>query len=88
MAVAKKTAAAKPAASKTSGPAPGSRPLELGMTGPDVEVLQGAVGAEVDGTFGVHTERAVKVYQRTHSLLMTGRVDAATWKRALRDLEA
>lgn len=85
MATAKKTTPAKKAAA--SAPKVGDRDLELGMTGSDVEAVQRVVGAEPDGSFGPATERAVKLYQRDHARLMTGRVAGSIWWPILRDLE-
>lgn len=53
--------------------------LAQGAGGPAVEVLQRAVGTDVDGAFGPLTERAVRRAQRAAKLEVTGVADAATW---------
>ncbi|HSE09750.1 MAG TPA: L,D-transpeptidase family protein [Nocardioidaceae bacterium] len=40
----------------------------------------GYLAAQPNGTFGPKTERAVKRFQRSRGLRVTGRVDAKTWK--------
>jgi peptidoglycan hydrolase-like protein with peptidoglycan-binding domain len=42
------------------------------MRGADVEVVQRAVGAKVDGIFGDETERLVRAYQEQHGLMIDG----------------
>ena len=55
--------------------------LKRGMRGDRVEELQKMLGLQnVDGIFGGQTEAAVKEFQRSHGLAVTGVVDDATWK--------
>lgn len=44
-----------------------------------VKRIQREVLAEVDGRFGLQTDRLVKVYQKKHGLAVDGRVGPATW---------
>jgi cell wall-associated NlpC family hydrolase len=53
--------------------------IAAGSTGPAVKTLQKAVGASADGDFGPATQKSVRKWQKTHSLPVTGIVDAATW---------
>ncbi len=61
--------------------------LRLGCFGNAVELwqrLMGFRGDDVDGKFGpVMTEPATKKWQRAHGLLITGLVDAKTWKTVM-----
>ncbi|MGG3801257.1 N-acetylmuramoyl-L-alanine amidase [Metabacillus fastidiosus] len=60
-------------------PYPG-KPVKKGDTGKDVEAIQRAVGASVDGKFGTRTEQLVKKYQAKYSFLtVDGVVGVATW---------
>ena len=54
------------------------RILRLGATGPDVAMLQRALGVPVDGVFGRLTLRRVRAYQRSHHLLIDGQVGPKT----------
>lgn len=48
------------------------RLLRVGVTGTDVELAQGKVGATPDGDFGPKTDAAVKAWQRGHRLAVDG----------------
>lgn len=54
--------------------------IELGAEGKDVERIQRAVGAEVDGKFGGETKRLVADYQKRHGLTVDGKVGPKTWE--------
>jgi N-acetyl-anhydromuramyl-L-alanine amidase AmpD len=54
--------------------------LRKGSQGPDVAVLQRALGINDDGAFGPGTEAAVKAAQKKHGLAADGLVGPATWK--------
>jgi cell wall-associated NlpC family hydrolase len=53
--------------------------LSPGAVGPAVKTIQKALGATPDGDFGPATQKAVRTWQRTHAVPVTGIVDAATW---------
>lgn len=53
--------------------------LSPGAVGPAVKTIQKAIGATPDGDFGPATQKAVRKWQRTHAVPVTGVVDAATW---------
>lgn len=53
--------------------------LSLGDSSSWVQAVQAALGVEADGHFGPITLAAVKGFQRTAGLPVTGVVDAATW---------
>lgn len=64
--------------------------LHTGLSGPSVTQLQQYLNAisltyptitpvTVDGVFGAQTEQAVREYQTTFSLPVTGQVDRETW---------
>ncbi|HET6968524.1 MAG TPA: peptidoglycan-binding protein, partial [Ornithinibacter sp.] len=54
--------------------------LRVGSTGAAVKVLQtGLGGLVVDGKFGARTLTAVKAFQTSRKLTVTGVVDAKTW---------
>src|SRR3954454_2593828 len=53
--------------------------LRFGDVGPAVEAIQRQVGVASDGIFGPVTRAAVERFQRTHSLSVSGIVDARTW---------
>jgi cell wall-associated NlpC family hydrolase len=53
--------------------------ISEGATGAAVKTLQKVVAAGVDGDFGPVTKKAVKAWQKAHTLPATGVVDAATW---------
>lgn len=60
-------------------PYPG-KPVKRGDSGKDVEAIQRAVGASVDGKFGAETESKVKAYQKRFDFLNSdGIVDYNTW---------
>jgi cell wall-associated NlpC family hydrolase len=52
-----------------------------GAQGRAVKTLQKAVGATADGDYGPATQKAVRKWQKGHSLPATGVVDAATWSK-------
>ena len=54
------------------------RILRVGDTGPDVVKLQRQLGVAADGIFGRHTLHAVKLFQRSHGLLVDGQVGPHT----------
>lgn len=66
-------------------------PLEIGDRGNNVQIIQTQLNRiaqnypaipkipDVDGTFGVETEEAVRKFQEVFSLPQTGAVDKATW---------
>ena len=53
--------------------------LKKGSTGPQVRQLQTKLGVKVDGDFGDNTTNAVKAYQSTNGLPVTGIVDDELW---------
>lgn len=69
----------------TPTPAPTAPPtqvrpqLEYGDVSSWVQVLQVALGVDADGHFGPVTLAAVKAFQQSAGLPVTGIVDAATW---------
>ena len=58
---------------------PGSRVLESGMQGSDVQWLQQKLGIEADGFFGPMTRRAVMAFQRRNLLSVDGGAGPATF---------
>lgn len=54
--------------------------LRIGSTGPDVVLVQKAVGAKPDGQFGPKTQAAVMTFQAAHGLVQDGIVGPQTWK--------
>lgn len=66
-------------------------PLEIGDRGNNVQIIQTQLNRiaqnypaipkipDVDGTFGVETEEAVRKFQEVFSMPQTGAVDKATW---------
>ena len=48
-----------------------------------VRLLQGELGVETDGIFGVETEAAVRQFQRTHGLTVDGVAGIKTWDALL-----
>lgn len=61
-----------------SGPLP---TLQRGQRGAAVRVWQRILGlVEVDGLFGLNTERATKLWQKSRGLVQTGVVDEKTWE--------
>lgn len=73
------------AAPAVNTPAQEQAPLAVGMRGDDVRVVQkfladgGFYAGAFDGVFGPVTERAVKDFQRSTSLQVTGAVDKETF---------
>ena len=70
----------------------GDRPLERGMRGHDVRVLQSwltrlGFATPVDGSFGNATERNVKGYERKNGLPADGKVSTAQARRMRRQIE-
>ncbi len=55
--------------------------LRRGANGPDVQRLQSALHVFIDGQFGPATERAVKVFQAGHGLVVDGIAGPQTWLR-------
>jgi peptidoglycan hydrolase-like protein with peptidoglycan-binding domain len=53
--------------------------LGYGSSGPDVVVLQRALGITPDGQFGPKTEAAVKAFQASNGLVIDGVVGPKTW---------
>lgn len=64
--------------SKTDIPYPG-RLNRIGSRGKDVELIQKALGVEVDSIFGSKTEAAVKSFQKRRGLIVDGIVGVKTW---------
>lgn len=70
----------------TGGSSRGDRPctvgatLRYGATGSAVKTVQAILGIPADGSFGPRTLGAVKSFQSTKQLPVTGVVDTATWK--------
>lgn len=52
--------------------------LKLGSSGDAVRALQARLGIAADGAFGPQTERAVRAFQRSHELPVTGLVGPLT----------
>ncbi len=80
--------ATRAAFGKLGRPAFGARPLRRRACGWDVSVLQyllrrsGAV-LRIDGCFGVHTERALRRFQRVHKLAVDGVAGRQTFRSLL-----
>jgi peptidoglycan hydrolase-like protein with peptidoglycan-binding domain len=53
--------------------------LVVGATGPDVVLAQKVIGATPDGIFGPQTQAALRTWQASHGVKVTGQLDAATW---------
>jgi uncharacterized protein (TIGR02594 family) len=68
---------------KAEGPPPPAprRELAKGDSGPDVEMLQAALGVPSDGEFGPVTEAAVKGFQAACGLVVDGVCGAMTWEK-------
>jgi len=54
--------------------------FKVGAKGQSVKVVQEALGLNADGDFGPGTEKAVKSFQKSNGLKVTGIVDAQTFK--------
>ena len=68
------------APAKISTPDYPGRPLRRGSDGEMVRWLQGQISTEVDGVFGHHTEKALRVWQRRHKLASDGVAGPKTWR--------
>ncbi len=69
----------KPAPTTSTRPA--VRPnLSIGSRGAPVRTVQRVLRIRVDGIFGVRTRAAVRSFQRSHGLPVTGVVGPRTWK--------
>jgi cell wall-associated NlpC family hydrolase len=83
LAVALCVAVGQPAQARGSSTAPTAvttcATLSPGAVGPAVKTIQKAIGATPDGDFGPATQKSVRSWQRTHSVPVTGVIDAATW---------
>ncbi len=55
--------------------------LVQGATGADVVLAQKVIGATPDGVFGPKTAAALRVWQGSHGVKVTGQLDPATWAR-------
>lgn len=53
--------------------------LRRGDIGPDVAVMQAAIGVKADKVFGPGTESTLRVYQRVHHLTPDGICGPSTW---------
>jgi uncharacterized protein (TIGR02594 family) len=69
-----------PRADGVPPPAP-RRDLKKGMTGPDVGVLQLALGIPADEDFGNVTDAGVRGFQAACGLVVDGEVGPATWAK-------
>jgi hypothetical protein len=57
------------------------KPFKIGAKGSSVKAIQEALGVEpAEGNFGPVTDKAVKAFQKSNGLKVTGIVDAATYK--------
>ena len=54
--------------------------IKLGSKGEDVKVLQKILNLEVDGKFGIRTDKAVREFQIKNNLIADGIVGNNTWK--------
>lgn len=68
-------------------PVSGKPTLVRGANGPDVEVLQRAIGVDPDGIFGPLTEAAIRIFQASLSLRPDGIVGPLTWGRVFQLFE-
>jgi len=68
---------------KAEGPPPPAprRNLKKGDSGPDVEMLQAALGIPPDGEFGAVTDAGVKGFQCACGLEVDGEVGPMTWEK-------
>ncbi len=55
--------------------------LRVGASGSDVALAQKVIGTPADGAFGPATETALRTWQRSNSVTVSGVLDAATWAR-------
>lgn len=53
-------------------------PLSLGSRGPDVTTLQSLLNVKADGIFGIHTDEAVRAFQKSKGLQTDGIVGLLT----------
>ena len=72
------TLAAGGAAAHTGGAEPKSSTSSASPSKSVVAAVQAAIGVPADGVVGPVTRRALRAYQRSHGLPVTGRVDVAT----------
>ena len=56
------------------------KPFKIGAKGSSVKMVQEFLGLTADGEFGPGTDKAVKAFQKSKSLKVTGIVDAHTYK--------
>ena len=56
-----------------------ARGIRQGARGEHVKVIQSIVGVEVDGRFGPRTKAAVRAWQRTIDLPVSGVVNPESW---------
>jgi hypothetical protein len=59
---------------------PGS-PVKKGSKGPQVMLVQAALGIKADGDFGPKTEAAVKAWQQSNGLTADGVIGPITWDK-------
>ena len=75
-----KHAAALENAARSETGVPSRVVLRRGSEGPAVAKLQRALQIKDDGVFGTGTERAVRLFQEDHSLMVDGVVGERTWR--------
>ncbi|SDP28359.1 Peptidoglycan-binding (PGRP) domain of peptidoglycan hydrolases-containing protein [Pedococcus dokdonensis] len=84
----------KPLTTVSPGPASAPKPttppqtpsavyslLIQGATGPDVVLAQKVIGVTPDGIFGPKTAAALRTWQGSHGVKVTGQLDPATWAK-------
>jgi len=60
------------------------KPLKVGSKGVKVKKIQSALKITCDGDFGPGTEKAVKGFQKSNNLKVTGVIDQPTFKNIMR----
>ena len=70
---------AKPKPAKPAKPA-GPAPQHIAVAGVTVKMVQAKVHVAQDGAWGPATDKAVRAFQKAHSLAVDGVVGPATWK--------